>query len=118
MEDELGLMASCEETPPWRPTRGKWIVYLVNSFKNAASKRWHLWEIDLKFALDWTSAWTEYFENSFGEVFYFFPPMSSPSCECLCPKISLSLERSTSLIENSTPLGPNNRTVPRALCWS
>ena len=31
---------------------GKWIVSLVNSHPNAASKRWHLWEIDLRFALN------------------------------------------------------------------
>jgi len=37
--------------PPWRQPRGKWIVSLVNSHTNATLKRWHLWEIDLRFAL-------------------------------------------------------------------
>ena len=36
--------------PPWRQPRGKWMVSLVNSHTNATSRRWHLWEIDLRFA--------------------------------------------------------------------
>ena len=34
--------------PPGRQPRGRWVVSLVNSHTNATSKRWHLWEIDLK----------------------------------------------------------------------
>ena len=33
------------------------MVYLVNSHRNASSKRWHLWEIDLRFALNSTPGW-------------------------------------------------------------
>ena len=40
--------------PPWRKPRGKWIFSLVNFHTNATSKRWHLWEIDLGFALNST----------------------------------------------------------------
>ena len=43
--------------PPWRQPRSKRVVCLVNSHANATSKRWHLWEIDLKFALDSTPGW-------------------------------------------------------------
>ena len=40
--------------PPWRQSRAKWMVSLVNSHTNTTSMRWYLWEIDLKFALDST----------------------------------------------------------------
>ena len=33
------------------------MIYLVNSHANATSKRRHLWEIDLRFALDSTPGW-------------------------------------------------------------
>jgi hypothetical protein len=36
--------------PPWRHPRGKYMVSLVNSHSNATSRRWHLLEIDLRFA--------------------------------------------------------------------
>jgi len=36
---------------------GKWMVSLVNSHTNATSKRWHLWEIDLRFALNSAPGW-------------------------------------------------------------
>ena len=41
----------------WRQPRGKWMVSLVNFHANATSKRWHLWEIDLGFALNSTPGW-------------------------------------------------------------
>ena len=34
------------------------MVSLVNSHKNATSKRWHLWEVDVRFALNSTPGWT------------------------------------------------------------
>ena len=37
--------------PPWIQPRGRWMVSVVNSHTNAISKRWHLWEIDLRFGL-------------------------------------------------------------------
>ena len=40
--------------PPWRRPRGRCIISLVNSRANTTSKRWHLWAIDLRFALDST----------------------------------------------------------------
>jgi len=40
--------------PPWRQPRGKWMVSSVNSLTNATSRRRHLWEIDLRFALNST----------------------------------------------------------------
>ena len=43
--------------PPWRQPGGKWMVALVNSHTAATSKRWHLWEIDLRFALNSTPGW-------------------------------------------------------------
>ena len=43
--------------PPWRQPRSKLMVSLVNSHTNASSKRWNLWEIDLRFALDSTLGW-------------------------------------------------------------
>ena len=43
--------------PPWRQPRGKTIVSLVNLHTNATSKRWNLWEIDLRFALNSTPGW-------------------------------------------------------------
>ena len=36
--------------PAPEATQGQIDVFLVNSHTNAASKRWHLWEIDLRFA--------------------------------------------------------------------
>ena len=45
--------------PPWRRPRGKCMVSLVDSHTNATSKRWHLWEINLKFALNSTPGWRE-----------------------------------------------------------
>ena len=39
--------------PPWRQPRGKWKVSLVNSHTNITSKRWHLCEMDLRFAFDY-----------------------------------------------------------------
>ena len=44
-------------TPPWRQPRGKWMVSLVNSHTNATSRRWHLWEIDLRFAPELPPGW-------------------------------------------------------------
>ena len=43
--------------PPWRQPRGKWMVSLANPHTNTTSKRWHLWEIDLRFALNSTPGW-------------------------------------------------------------
>ena len=41
----------CRVQPPWRRPRGKLMVSLwVNSHTNAARIRWHLWEIDSRFA--------------------------------------------------------------------
>ena len=45
--------------PHWRQPRGKWIVSLVNSHTNATSKRWHLWEIELRFAPGLPPEWQE-----------------------------------------------------------
>jgi len=45
-----------DSVPPWRHPRGKWMVPLVNSHANATS-RWHLWEIDSRFALNSTPGW-------------------------------------------------------------
>ena len=43
--------------PPWRQPRGKWMVSLVNSYTDATPSRWHLWEIDFRFALNSTPGW-------------------------------------------------------------
>jgi len=47
-------MCRCSSSPPWRQPRGNWVVSSVNSHTNATSKRWHMWEIDLRFALNST----------------------------------------------------------------
>ena len=52
------------ESPPWRQLRGKRVVSLINSHTNATSKRWHLWEIDLKFTLNSTPGWKSPFSSS------------------------------------------------------
>ena len=44
--------------PPWRQPRGKSMVSLVNSHTNATSKRWHLWEIDLRFSPGFPPGWS------------------------------------------------------------
>jgi len=41
--------------PPWRQPTGKLMVSLVNSHAHATLKRWHLWQIDLRFALSSTA---------------------------------------------------------------
>jgi len=43
---------------PCKQLRGKWMVSLINSNANATSKKWHVWEIDLRFALNSTAGWT------------------------------------------------------------
>ena len=43
--------------PPWRQPRGKWMISLVNSHTNATSQKWHLWALDLIFALNSTPGW-------------------------------------------------------------
>jgi len=55
--DPLRLSAARPSWPPWRQPRGKWMVSLVNSHTNATSKRWHLWEIDLRCAPTSTPGW-------------------------------------------------------------
>jgi len=45
------------QDPPWRQPRGKTMVSLVNSHTNATSTRWHLWEIDLRFAPGLPPGW-------------------------------------------------------------
>ena len=50
----FGSLSRCtgmSSQPPWRQLRGKWMVSLVNSHSETTSNRWHLWEIDLRFAL-------------------------------------------------------------------
>ena len=42
-------------SPSWRQPMGKWLVSSVNSHTDATWKRWHLWEIDLRFALDYST---------------------------------------------------------------
>ena len=44
-------------TPSWRQPRGKWMVSLVKSYANATSQRLHLWEIDLRLALNLSPEW-------------------------------------------------------------
>ena len=70
------------------------MVSSVNSHIIATSKRWHLLEIGLRFALSSTLWWVEGAHRG------------------------LSRERSdyrgASLIRNSAPLGPCSRTMPRA----
>ena len=44
-------------TPPWRQPRGKWMGSYVNSHTNAIWKRWPLWEIDRRFALNSSAGW-------------------------------------------------------------
>ena len=54
-------MQSCwsSPTPPWMQPRGKWMVSSVNSHTDATSKRLlHLWQIDLRFALNSTPGWS------------------------------------------------------------
>jgi hypothetical protein len=36
--------------PPWRKPRDQFVGFLINSHVNANRIRWHLWEIDLRFA--------------------------------------------------------------------
>ena len=43
--------------PPSRQPRGKLMVSLVNSHANAIRTGWHLWEIDLRFALGLPPGW-------------------------------------------------------------
>ena len=43
--------------PTWRQIKGKWMVSLFNSHKNATSKRQYLWEIDLGFAPGFPPGW-------------------------------------------------------------
>ena len=48
------LASPFPRTPPWRQPRDRWMFFSVNSHTNATSKRWHLWEIDSRFALNST----------------------------------------------------------------
>ena len=76
--------------PPWRQPRGKEMVSLANSHTNATSKRWHLWEIDSRVALNSTpgrciitlySATTMYTARDEG-----VPSNVEPAFECLVQK--------------------------------
>ena len=44
--------------PPWRQSRGKSMVSLVNSHTNATRIGWHLFEIDLRFAPGLPPGWS------------------------------------------------------------
>jgi len=44
-------------SPPLRQPRGKWMVSVVNSHRNATRIGWHLWEIDLRFAPGLPPGW-------------------------------------------------------------
>ena len=59
MDRRLGrtLNPETRSGPPWRP-RGKCMVPLGDSHSNATLKSWHLWEINLRFALNSTPGWT------------------------------------------------------------
>jgi len=46
-----------EADPPWRQPRGISMGSLVNSHTNATSSRWHVWEMDSRFALNSTPGW-------------------------------------------------------------
>ena len=60
------------------------MVYLVNSNANATSKRWHLWDVDLRFALNSTPGWTQREGGA---------PLYSLGCEGFSPpKIRWKLE--------------------------
>ena len=43
--------------PPWRQPRDTLMVSSVNSHANTTSKRWHLCEINIRFALNSTTGW-------------------------------------------------------------
>ena len=54
------VRAARHRHPPagWRrQPRGRWMVSLVNSHTHASSKRWHLWEVHLRVALNSTPGW-------------------------------------------------------------
>ena len=55
-EGALCTNPSSHKEPPWRQPRGKWMVSLGDSHTKC-SKRWHLWEIDCRFALNSTPGW-------------------------------------------------------------
>ena len=46
-----------DEGPPWRQPRGNSMFFSVNYHTNATSKRWHLWEIDIRFAPGLPPGW-------------------------------------------------------------
>ena len=47
----------CSSRAALEATQGKWMVSLVNSHTHATTKRWHLWEIDLRFAPGLPPGW-------------------------------------------------------------
>ena len=51
------MVACLPPEPPWRQPRANSMVSLVNPHTNATSQSWHLWEIDLRFALNLTPGW-------------------------------------------------------------
>ena len=56
-DSEIRMDDAGKLDPPWRQPRGKSMISLVDSHTNATSKTWHLWEIDLRFALNSTPGW-------------------------------------------------------------
>ena len=48
----------------WRQPRGKWMVSSVNSHTNATGIWWHLWEIDLRFAMHYLQGGSKLLESS------------------------------------------------------
>ena len=55
--EHSGPFARILRTLPWMQPRGKWMVSLVNFHADATSSRWHMREIDLRFALHSTPVW-------------------------------------------------------------
>jgi hypothetical protein len=74
-EEKLVMLATnvwCRKAlqqPPWRQPRGKSVVSFVNSRSNAISRRKHLWEIVLRFALGLPAGWGARTRSSAVKVF-------------------------------------------------
>jgi len=71
----------CNATPPWMQPRGNSMVSLINSHTNATRSRWHLWEIDSRFAPGLPPGWIassylEYLRKFGGSVKSPFSPLT------------------------------------------
>jgi len=92
--------------PPWRQPRGKSMVAAVNSHTNATSKRWHLWEIDLRFAPGSPPGWVGSVEGDWGGF------SAAPISALVWPHDAHALPAAASRVVTASPSRASSQRSP------